>query len=392
MIDTTPLRTYDLSKIQTYAGFLQQLFRLQDAKRMTCLPAIVEKFDRQSNMALVKPLVKFVVNTNNGDVPIDRPPCTVPVFQTCRGGYMIDLPLFRGDTGLLIAMDRDSSSARAANSFRLWEEQNDKDKETVKNTGATPPDGFVYTSFEFGVFIPMAFGSSNLPFGINPVTRESMPEEGIVIKRMMNPTPNDELPSEKQVNDSRDIYIKMDNDGLLVKSSGGSIRLDKDGIHTNSDSSNVNISGSVVSVDVMTEEKVKANEERESKGEKLLPPSVVIDGESITVTSANEKGISNISIKPEQVDVITNDSTVVSITPTVIDMKIGEDSISMSKSGLKYTGKTTTDTETIMSDGRLTGTTISTLKFQKKTRNLIKFGDFVVGLSDESDWITTTKG
>jgi hypothetical protein len=312
-------------------------------------------------MALVKPLVKFVVSTDNGDVPIDRPPCTVPVFQTCRGGYMIDLPLFKGDTGLLIAMDRDSSTARAANSFRLWEEQNDEDEETVKNTGATPPDGFIYTSFEFGVFIPMAFGSSNLPMGVNPVTLEPIQEEGIVIKRMMNPKPNDE--------DSRAINIKMDNDGLLVESSGGSVKFDKDGVHANSGSSTVNITDGVVSVDVMTEEKIRANEERESKKQDPLPPSVVVNGESVTVSSSNLNNISSVTVNPDQ-----------------IDLKIGDDIIQMRRNGLKYIGTNTT-TETVMTDGRVSGTSWSTLKFEKRTRELKKFGDFVVDTTEESDWV-----
>lgn len=362
-------RTYDIGDVNSQKGFFQVLLRLHDAQRMTCLPAIVEKFDRQSNMALVKPLVKFVVSTDKGDVPIDRPPCTVPVFQTCRGGYMIDLPLFKGDTGILIAMDRDSSSARAANSFRLWENQNDEDEETIKNTGATPPNGFIYTSFEFGVFIPMAFGSSNLPIGINPMTLKPVPEEGIVIKRMMNPKPNDELPIEKQVHDSREINIKIDNDGLLVESSGGSVKFDKDGVHANSGSSTVNITGDVVSVDVMTEVKIRANEERESQNQDPLPPSVVVNGESVTISSSNLNNISSVTVNPDQ-----------------IDLKIGEDTVQMRKDGLKYIGTNTT-TETVMTDGRVSGTSWSTLKFEKRTRELKKFGDFVVDTTEESDWV-----
>jgi hypothetical protein len=364
MSDTTPLRTYDLSKVQTYAGFLQQLFRLQDAKRMTCLPAIVEKFDRQSNMALVKPLVKFVVNTNNGDAPIDRPSCTVPVFQTCRGGYMIDLPLFRGDTGLLIAMDRDSSTARAANSFRLWEEQNDEDEETIKNTGATPPDGFIYTSFEFGVFIPMAFGSSNLPMGVNPITLEPIPEEGIVIKRMMNPKPNDELPLEKRVTDSRSIEIKVDNDGISASSVGTSLKINRNGTYISSGIANVGIEGSLVSIDAKSQELKDWHERNKKDDDDVLPKTITIDLEKVAVNLIDTTSDASIEIKP-----------------TEIAARVKDDKLTFTKDGVSYSGSGAKEFQAI-SDVKNEDSIL-----YKKTRTMKKFGGLVVDVGEESDWI-----
>lgn len=213
-------RTYQIGDINTQKGFFETLIRLLDSKRMTCLPAIVDGFDRSTNMARVLPLVQFMVSTDAGEVPIDRPPCTVPVLQISRGGYVIDMPLFRGDTGLLLVMDRQSDTARGANSTRLWEPQDDDNKETIHNEGARPPDSFIYTSFEFGVFIPFAFGGSGLGG-----------EEGIVIRRTMNPDTTEENQTEEEnQTDSRDAEVRINNDGITMRINKDKVRFDKDGL------------------------------------------------------------------------------------------------------------------------------------------------------------------
>jgi len=154
------IRSYDLSKINTEKGFIETLFRLFDVKRMGAIPAIVKAFNRGSNIATVVPLVKWVYNTDTGKDSSDRPECTVPVLQICRGGFMIDAPLFAGDTGILFAIDRAWSGAREKNCTRLDEEQQEDGEQ--RNKGPVVPDNGILQSFENGFFLPMAFGSSEL--------------------------------------------------------------------------------------------------------------------------------------------------------------------------------------------------------------------------------------
>jgi len=71
------------------------------------IPGIVQAFDRGTNRVQVLPAIKMI-GTNNEQVP-RAPIANVPVFVLGAGGFGISFNLRAGDTGLLIACDRDIS-------------------------------------------------------------------------------------------------------------------------------------------------------------------------------------------------------------------------------------------------------------------------------------------
>lgn len=71
--------TYDEGVIESAVGFYKTLFHLHDAKAMSCLPAIVESYDKESHIAEVKPLIQFVKRGTGEELPFDRPIYKVPV-------------------------------------------------------------------------------------------------------------------------------------------------------------------------------------------------------------------------------------------------------------------------------------------------------------------------
>ena len=80
-----------------------------------CMPAIFLGYaddDRASDMAWVQPLVK---HKNSQGVTQDRGRILVPIRNFQHGTFMIDAPLVKGDTGWLIAGDRDNTYVLAAN-------------------------------------------------------------------------------------------------------------------------------------------------------------------------------------------------------------------------------------------------------------------------------------
>lgn len=99
------------------------------------LPAQVIAFDRNSNRAQVKPLIKLL--TTEGQ-EVERPQiASVPVFQIGGGGMMLNFNLKPGDLGWIKANDRDISLS-------------------MQSGGEAKPNSFRKHSFEDGVFFPDA--------------------------------------------------------------------------------------------------------------------------------------------------------------------------------------------------------------------------------------------
>lgn len=99
------------------------------------LPAQVIAFDRNSNRAQVKPLIKLL--TTEGQ-EVERPQiASVPVFQIGGGGMVLNFNLKPGDLGWIKANDRDISLS-------------------MQSGGEAKPNSFRKHSFEDGVFFPDA--------------------------------------------------------------------------------------------------------------------------------------------------------------------------------------------------------------------------------------------
>ena len=143
------LPMFNRDEIATEAGFFNVMFRLHDIKRECVMPAKVEKYDRSTRLATIKPLVQKFKTTQDGKVFWDRDSYEeIPVVSPFHGGFTIDFPVNEGDQGYLIAIDRP------------WDEIFDTIQEKGKKWDGKPskPDDESLATFEQGVFIPSNYG------------------------------------------------------------------------------------------------------------------------------------------------------------------------------------------------------------------------------------------
>lgn len=143
------LPMFNRDEIDTEAGFFNVMFRLHDIKRECVMPAKVEKYDRSTRLATIKPLVQKFKTTQGGKVFWDRDSYEeIPVVSPFHGGFAIDFPVNEGDQGYLIAIDRS------------WDEIFDTIQEKGKKWDGKPskPDDESLATFEQGVFIPSNYG------------------------------------------------------------------------------------------------------------------------------------------------------------------------------------------------------------------------------------------
>ena len=213
------LPQFDRAKIKTPIGFFSTLFRLMKTREERVVPAIVMEYDRQSGVATVLPIVKNLADGADGqDVEIERAECTVPVIRFAHGGYIIDAPLFVGDTGWLVAGDRNSETARAENSAIL--EENQKDFE--KNKGPQKPDDCSLGGFQFGFFIPDSWGRIEIG-----------EEDGLIVKgkRISIVSDNISIAGNGAVNVKvGESSVDIEGDSVTVSSGDRKIVIGKDGI------------------------------------------------------------------------------------------------------------------------------------------------------------------
>ena len=71
------------------------------------LPGIVQSYDRNTNRAVIQPAISAVASRGQ---KIQRPQLiNIPVFSMSGGGIVMSFPIQAGDTGWIIAADRDIS-------------------------------------------------------------------------------------------------------------------------------------------------------------------------------------------------------------------------------------------------------------------------------------------
>ena len=120
-----------------------------------CVPAIVTKVNEdKTRMVTVQPIPNRKFRTESGLVDIKRGEVTVPCMTFIHGGYILSSPLFVGDTGWLIAGDRDAIEALKENSTIPQKDKSD-------NKGPQSIESYSVNEFDFGFFIPDSW--ANLP-------------------------------------------------------------------------------------------------------------------------------------------------------------------------------------------------------------------------------------
>lgn len=107
MSSENEIQSLDPANEGSLAGTLMTAFRklLQSVDGM--LPAEVVSYDRQSNVATVKPLIQVMATSGQGTSRAKL--AKVPVLALGGGGFVINFPLRAGDKGWIEASDRDIS-------------------------------------------------------------------------------------------------------------------------------------------------------------------------------------------------------------------------------------------------------------------------------------------
>ncbi len=94
----------DVHSLDGLAAFLSEKILLNLQK---VLPGIVQSYDRNTNRAIIQPAISAVASRGQ---KIQRPPLiNIPVFSMSGGGIVMSFPIQAGDTGWIIAADRDIS-------------------------------------------------------------------------------------------------------------------------------------------------------------------------------------------------------------------------------------------------------------------------------------------
>lgn len=103
-----------------------------------CIPAVVRSYDRGKNEVLAVPAIRAVLPNAGGEggrALSDRPPVSVPALTLGGGGFIVNFPLNPGDTGWIVASDRNA----------------DNFLETLE---ISDPNTAASHKWSFGVFIP----------------------------------------------------------------------------------------------------------------------------------------------------------------------------------------------------------------------------------------------
>ena len=331
--DNTPLPQYDRGKCKTELGFIQTLFRLKEVDKQGVIPAIVRSYDRKTGIATVQPIVTYVVDTKEGEKLIPRGTYDVSVIRFAHGGFVIDAPLFAGDTGWLIAADRNAKDAKEANSKIL---NADQDDENPYNEGFKRPTDDSLRSFSWGFFIPDTWGDTELT-----------KNDGLVIKDV----------DEKNVialNDGAieikrgDNIISISDNGITMKNANSEVAIDKNGANIRSGNN-----------------------------------KVIVSKSGITASSENAKaeiqnGIVSASIGNNRV----------SVTNTNVTLQGPNDTITIDETGPRFRGPI----DILLN--LVAGLRFDLMSHQLQQRVVLagKRGDFIVQLGDVTDWVKVDGG
>lgn len=168
MSEKVRIPQFDRGAIESPVGFYSTLFRLMKIGEQHAIPAIVKGYDRATGIVTAQPIVtKVAEDTDGNDILIPHIEYKVHLARFAHGGYVIDAPVFNGDTGWIVAADRNCTSAIENNSTILESSQSEDDP---KNKGYERPDDNSLGGYAWGFFIPDSWGNTELT------------DEGLVVK------------------------------------------------------------------------------------------------------------------------------------------------------------------------------------------------------------------
>lgn len=133
-------------------SMLDAIMRVESMKIETCIPAVIMEYDRKTHLAIVKPLVNML--SSDGE-ELERDSIEVPVRRIQHGAFIADFPIYRGDTGWLIASDRNTELA-------ILENLGETTKNGTANGMTARPQTRHIHKYRFGFFIPDRWGNVDL--------------------------------------------------------------------------------------------------------------------------------------------------------------------------------------------------------------------------------------
>lgn len=204
------LPNYDKAEIQDPAAFFRTLFHLRDIGEERAVPAIVADYDAKTGFVTVIPMPKYTFDTRDGEVEVDREKVVVRTLRFFHGGYVISLPILKGDTGWLVSGDRNCASSMEKNGKIL---EKDLDGDEVEK-GTMKPDDGTLLSFSNGFFFPFSF--ANTPEAIG---------EGFVIRKFREDDKNEDDFTEVRISDDT---ITVKNKKTSVKVAAESVEIVRD--------------------------------------------------------------------------------------------------------------------------------------------------------------------
>lgn len=102
--DKTQVPSYNESNTSSMSGILEEVLKNYSLNLENCFPAVVVSHDRTNNTVVVTPAINMVATDGTAS---PRANITLPVHIFGGGGIIISTPLKEGDTGWIIAGDRD---------------------------------------------------------------------------------------------------------------------------------------------------------------------------------------------------------------------------------------------------------------------------------------------
>ena len=209
--------TFDIAETKTPVGFFKALFRLTDATREGCIPAVVVQREDERGLIRVLPIAKTMMQTKDKLIGENKKPLWVRPFKIFHGGFHIHIPLFIGDTGYLIAIDRDCMTAIQKNEKPV---EKDGNLDELKDKNTSNPDDLTPQRYNYGFFLPCSWVLNDGELLKEHFNRD----EGTLKDKFV-------VSNGKKIDEDESCYITISRDGVIeIHSTNSLARVGKEAI------------------------------------------------------------------------------------------------------------------------------------------------------------------
>ena len=209
--------TFDPTEAETEIGFFKALFRLTDATREGCIPAVVVQREDERGLIRVLPIAKTMKQTKDKLIGENKKPLWVRPFKIFHGGFHIHTPLFIGDTGYLIAIDRDCMTAIQKNEKPV---EKDGNLDELKDKNTSNPDDLTPQRYNYGFFLPCSWVLNDGELLKEHFNRD----EGTLKDKFV-------VSNGKKIDEDESCYITISREGVIeIHSTNSLARVNKDSV------------------------------------------------------------------------------------------------------------------------------------------------------------------